>query len=346
MLGAPRSGTTFLMGVLGADPALECVSGNLLPVGIAHLAAQDLPESVREGLQRSFRGALADYLTTGLYRSRVRCVAEVVGRRQAARPGSGRAIEGRRVERMLVYKEPFLAFAPELAYGRVAAGASALHLQGRPRRRRLAGALLRRVHRQQAGRPRGRRGEAGPQGRRAVRALVGKATPRVSRSWTRVPICARSGCGGRWSTPLRALPGARGGRALRAGAADPLRGPDRAIPFAQGQAIAEHLGAQLTAADAQAAVNAPTRARLGFTADASKAELAAGGAARGRGAAGPGLHPHLLLRVAAEQHQHGAAVKAATFDRAREFSQEPRTVMVEAAKARRRPSRKRIGPPE
>ena len=116
VLGAPRSGTTFLIGVLGANPALECVSGNLLPVGIAHLAAQDLPEDFRDALQRSFRGALADYLTTSLYHSRSAALRKwwAASRRPS---GLASAIEGRRVERMLVYKEPFLAFAPELAYG-------------------------------------------------------------------------------------------------------------------------------------------------------------------------------------------------------------------------------------
>src|SRR5271168_635601 len=74
VLGAPRSGTTFLMSALSAHPALECVSGNLLPVGIAHLGAQDLPDEMREALQRSFRGALDDYLATSLYHARTAAV--------------------------------------------------------------------------------------------------------------------------------------------------------------------------------------------------------------------------------------------------------------------------------
>jgi Sulfotransferase family len=115
VFGAPRSGTTFLMGVLDALPELECVSGNLLPVGIAHLAAQDLPEPVREGLERSFRGGLTDYLTTGAYHSRAAALRKWWA---LGRPMSGlwRAAHGVRKESMLVYKEPFLAFAPELPY--------------------------------------------------------------------------------------------------------------------------------------------------------------------------------------------------------------------------------------
>jgi hypothetical protein len=115
VLGAPRSGTTFLMSSLDALPEAECVSGNLLPVGVAHLAAQPLPDEVREVLLRSFRGSLTDYLDSGAYRSRVAAVRKwwVASRRSS---GLRLAASGRRTESLLVYKEPFLAFAPEFAY--------------------------------------------------------------------------------------------------------------------------------------------------------------------------------------------------------------------------------------
>lgn len=115
VLGAPRSGTTFLMSALNGHPALECVSGNLLPVGIAHLAAQDLPDGVREALERSFRGALEDYLTTSVYNARSAALRKWWA--ASRRPFTlSRAAKGRRVEDTLVYKEPFLAFSPDLAY--------------------------------------------------------------------------------------------------------------------------------------------------------------------------------------------------------------------------------------
>jgi hypothetical protein len=115
VLGAPRSGTTFLMSALGGLPSAECVSGNLLPVGIAHLAAQDLPAEVREGLERSFRVGLGDYLTTSLYHARSASLRKWWA---ASRHVStlAPAIAGKRLERMLIYKEPFLAFAPDYAY--------------------------------------------------------------------------------------------------------------------------------------------------------------------------------------------------------------------------------------
>ncbi|HYM46140.1 MAG TPA: sulfotransferase [Solirubrobacteraceae bacterium] len=115
VFGAPRSGTTFLMGFLGALPQAECVSGNLLPVGIAHLAAQELPDDVPDVLQRSFRCALTDYLASGAYRSRAAALRKwwVADRRLR---GLRYAASGMRTEDLLIYKEPFLAFAPEFAF--------------------------------------------------------------------------------------------------------------------------------------------------------------------------------------------------------------------------------------
>jgi len=115
VFGAPRSGTTFLMGALEALPAAECVSGNLLPVGVVHLAAQDLATDVRELLQRSFAGAFVDYLDSSAYRARAPALRKwwISGHRPAALRA---AAQGRRLESILVYKEPFLAFVPELAY--------------------------------------------------------------------------------------------------------------------------------------------------------------------------------------------------------------------------------------
>ena len=37
VLGAPRSGTTFLMSFLDAMPATEAVTGNLIPTVIPHV---------------------------------------------------------------------------------------------------------------------------------------------------------------------------------------------------------------------------------------------------------------------------------------------------------------------
>ncbi len=115
VLGAPRSGTTFVMHCLDALPEAECVTGNLLPVGIAHLAAQELPDDVRNVLERSFRGGLAEYLTTGVYLSRSAAMRKWWSSRRTL-GGLRLAARGVRTESIVVYKEPFLAFAPEFVY--------------------------------------------------------------------------------------------------------------------------------------------------------------------------------------------------------------------------------------
>src|SRR5471030_2712697 len=104
VFGAPRSGTTFLLGVLDALPGAECVMGNLLPVGLVHLAAQDLPADMREVLERSFSGSMDDYLASGAYLSRSAAMRKWwVADRGIA--GLRPAMRGTRGENLLVYKE-------------------------------------------------------------------------------------------------------------------------------------------------------------------------------------------------------------------------------------------------
>jgi hypothetical protein len=115
VFGAPRSGTTFVMGVLDALPEAEAVSGNLYPIALAHLAALGQPPQTREALERGLRGALRDYADSAVYRARPAALRKwwVASRRAGAlRP----ALRGERGERVLVYKEPFFSLAPELAY--------------------------------------------------------------------------------------------------------------------------------------------------------------------------------------------------------------------------------------
>lgn len=126
VLGAPRSGTTFLMDVLDTLPDAECVTGNLLPVGIAHLAAQPLAGDLPALLQRTMRGALSDYLVSPAFRSPWAALRKwwLIGCPPLGLPG---ALRGRRPERALLYKEPFLAFAPSLAYA-VSSAAPVIHI--------------------------------------------------------------------------------------------------------------------------------------------------------------------------------------------------------------------------
>lgn len=115
VLGAPRSGTTFLMSVLDGLPEAECVTGNLFPIAFAHLAARPLPTETREVVERGFRAAFRDYADSAVYRSRWGALRKwwLASRRPSTLAAARRGV---RVERTIVYKEPFLSFAPELAY--------------------------------------------------------------------------------------------------------------------------------------------------------------------------------------------------------------------------------------
>jgi hypothetical protein len=115
VFGASRSGTTFLMSVLDGLPEAECVTGNLFPTPLIHLAAQQPPPETEELLARSFRGALRDFLGSASYRSRSAALRKwwIADRGPA---GLRAAARGERRERVVVYKEPFLSFAPAFAY--------------------------------------------------------------------------------------------------------------------------------------------------------------------------------------------------------------------------------------
>jgi len=112
VLGAPRSGTTYLMSVLNALPDTECLNGTLLPVAIPHVVRQNLPEDVYEALAIGFERALDDYLHSGRYNSRTAAIQKWVHS-----PGGVQrllhALRGSRPQpRLMIYKEPFLSLAP------------------------------------------------------------------------------------------------------------------------------------------------------------------------------------------------------------------------------------------
>lgn len=116
VLGCPRSGTTFLMRVLNALPDIECVTGTILPVSIPQIANADLSPAVSDALAVGFERALDDYMESGRFHSRAAALQKWVN----APTGFSSLMQalrgGRRPLSRLVYKEPFLSFAPELAY--------------------------------------------------------------------------------------------------------------------------------------------------------------------------------------------------------------------------------------
>lgn len=112
VLGAPRSGTTYLMRVLNGLTDTECLNGTLLPVAIPHVVRQNLADDVYEALAAGFERALDDYLHSGRYNSRAAAIQKWV-HSPAGLKRVLSALRGSRPQpRLMIYKEPFLSFAP------------------------------------------------------------------------------------------------------------------------------------------------------------------------------------------------------------------------------------------
>lgn len=113
VLGCPRSGTTYLTDVLNGHPEFECVKGTLLPVAVPHVVHRDLDPEVYDALATGFERAIDAYLHSGRYHSRTAALQKWL----QAPTGLSDLWDALRGERDLpecvVYKEPFLSFAPE-----------------------------------------------------------------------------------------------------------------------------------------------------------------------------------------------------------------------------------------
>ncbi|MDX1419448.1 MAG: sulfotransferase [Rubricoccaceae bacterium] len=114
VLGCPRSGSTFLMRALSTLPDTACLTGIAYPITLSHVvAASPLAPEVREALLRAFPASLAQYLQSALFKARAAGLQKWWNERSGL-AGLRRALRGeRRVDR-LVFKEPFLSFAPEI----------------------------------------------------------------------------------------------------------------------------------------------------------------------------------------------------------------------------------------
>ncbi len=114
ILGCPRSGTTFLINSLKALSYCECISGHLFPLAISHLVNQSLSPDIYQTLSNSFEFSVQDYLES-IYKARVPSITKwltnCIDTKELIE-----AFQGRREITSVVYKEPFLSFAPELTY--------------------------------------------------------------------------------------------------------------------------------------------------------------------------------------------------------------------------------------
>lgn len=113
ILGCPRSGTTFLVRALQPLARTEALTGLIYPPALAHLAAVSPAADVQALLEYSLASALDDFVDFAA-RSRAWTAGAVLSG-NARWSELATVLRGRRrpVD-ALVFKEPFLAFAPEL----------------------------------------------------------------------------------------------------------------------------------------------------------------------------------------------------------------------------------------
>ena len=103
------------MQALNALPNSGCVSGILFPVFIPHLVNYPLPPVIYEALVFGLEASIQNYLDSGILTSRFAAIHKrllgCMGFQELFQ-----ALRHKRVIERMVYKEPFLSFAPEFTY--------------------------------------------------------------------------------------------------------------------------------------------------------------------------------------------------------------------------------------
>ena len=112
VLGAPRSGTTFLMRLLNTFPHFECISGTLLSTSIPQIVCHPLSQEIFDALAIGFEQSLDAYLHSGRFLSRASALQKWMNAPDGI-SGLIRSLKGHRKVNRIVYKEPFLSFSPE-----------------------------------------------------------------------------------------------------------------------------------------------------------------------------------------------------------------------------------------
>lgn len=114
ILGCPRSGTTFLINSLRALPNYECVSGHLIPLSIPHVVNHSLSPEIYQCLLNSFEFSLQDYLSSvakARFQYLQKWLDNCISTKELIQ-----AFQRKRKIESIIYKEPFLSFAPEYTY--------------------------------------------------------------------------------------------------------------------------------------------------------------------------------------------------------------------------------------
>lgn len=115
VLGSPRSGTTYLMRLLNTLPDAECLIGTIISTSIPQIARQKLPSDIYNALAVGFSRSLDAYLHSSQFNSRSAAIQKWFN----APNGLGnliKATKGNRDIKRMIFKEPFLAFAPDFVH--------------------------------------------------------------------------------------------------------------------------------------------------------------------------------------------------------------------------------------
>ncbi len=111
VLGSPRSGTTYLMRLLNTLPDAECLIGTLISTSIPQIARHDIAPELYDALAVGFERSLDAYMHSGRFHSRAASVQKWFNAPTGLK-GLVRALRGKRDVHRMIFKEPFLSFAP------------------------------------------------------------------------------------------------------------------------------------------------------------------------------------------------------------------------------------------
>lgn len=114
ILGCPRSGTTFLLDSLESLADTECISGHILPLVIPQLVNQSISQEVYQTLVNTFEFSIQDFITT-IDKARFRYIQKWLSKSLSTRE-LVEALQRKHNIKNVIYKEPFLSFAPEYTY--------------------------------------------------------------------------------------------------------------------------------------------------------------------------------------------------------------------------------------
>jgi Sulfotransferase family len=112
VIGSPRSGTTFLMRVFQASSETTCISGVIFPPTLCWLANK-APDRLRVQLASVLRHSISNYLQSSMHVARAPRLQKWWAASRNPFELRGFLKSGTTLP-LVVYKEPFLSFCPEL----------------------------------------------------------------------------------------------------------------------------------------------------------------------------------------------------------------------------------------